>query len=404
MLAYHEPRLILSSPEHYSTIGVVLSLHKPVDGELLRSVVEELRVRFPYFYVKAAWRDGDLIPVPNALPMTVRNGWEPINFNSEASNYHLAAWKYEGNRLAFEIPHFLTDGAGVLPYVKSAMYLYLSKATGQSFDPTGFRLPGETIPESETGDPFQALDIDGVKGPLYEKKPIPDFFRFFDAADDDNRAFYLKLSEAQVMRYCREQDGSPNVFFAVMLAKAARRYDPASDKPITVFVSVDHKAMLGNHDNYRMFASQYVLDFPKNRESEAFAKTCTIARGQLMLQAQPENSLWEMKQRKRMLPSPPLDIPQASICVSYANSRSFGPLDPYIEELYIVTTLLKITDILCEVTCINHSFFLALMQPFSSEKYLKCLLEELRQAGLDCEARGSETLRMCGIEPMSASD
>lgn len=145
MSEYYEPYLNLSSPEHSNTMGVILYLQDPVDGEILRSAVEELRVRFPYFYVKAACRNSELITVPNPLPMTVRNTWDPINFNSEDSRYHLAGWKYDDRRLAFEIPHALTDGAGVLPYIKSAMYLYLSKASGQRFDPDGFRLPGQVI-------------------------------------------------------------------------------------------------------------------------------------------------------------------------------------------------------------------------------------------------------------------
>ena len=99
--------------------------------------MEELRIRFPYFYIKAAYEGSDLITVPNDLPMTVRNTWEPVCLNAKESNYHLAAWKYEGHRLAFEIPHDLTDGAGVFPYIKSAMFLYLSRVTGKTFDNAG---------------------------------------------------------------------------------------------------------------------------------------------------------------------------------------------------------------------------------------------------------------------------
>ena len=146
------------------------------------------------------------------------------------------------------------------------------------------------------------------------------------------------------MQYCREYDGSPNVLISVMLAKAARRWDPESKKTVTVSVCIDHKAMLGVHPNYRMFVGEALLDFPKARETEDLAKACTIARGQLMLQVQPENSLWDIKQMKRMLPPPSPDVPQASICISYVNNKSFGPLDPYIEEQYVVTSLSKITD------------------------------------------------------------
>ena len=207
----------------------------------------------------------------------------------------------------------------------------------------------------------------------------------------------MKLSEAQIMQYCRDYDGSPNVLISVMLAKAARRLDPESEKPVTVAVCIDHKAMLGLPHNYRMFVGGAILDFPKERDMEDFTKVNTIARGQLMLQAQPENSLWEIKQMKRMLPPPSPDIAQASICVSYINSRNFGPLDPYIEELYIVTSLSKITDILCEISCFKHSFFLSFLQPFSSDKYFRCFLDELDSAGISYEFLRSEPLRMCGI-------
>ena len=155
--------------------------------------------------------------------MTVRNSLDSIRLNSEESNYHLAAWKYEGNRVAFEIFHSLTDGSGVLPYIKSAMYLYLSQKTGKSFDPSGFRLPGDKIPESEIGNPFQDLDIDGAEEPLYQKPATADFYRINKAEAIDPHIFYLRLPEDQVMKYCRDNDGSPNVFCSVLLAKAARQ-------------------------------------------------------------------------------------------------------------------------------------------------------------------------------------
>ena len=397
MLKYYEPLLNLSDSESHNTMGTIVTLSHPVNGEVLRSVVEELRERFPYFYVKGGSRDGDTVPVPNELPMTVRNTWDPVKLNSAATNYHLAAWKYEDRRLAFEISHYLTDGAGVMPYIKSAVYLYLSKTTGQSFDPAGFRLPGDAIPESETGDPFKGLDLDGAEDPLYVKKPIPDFFRLVSETDTDKRVFFVKIPESRIMQYCRNYDSTPNVIIAVMLAKAARRFDPENEKTVTVSVCVDHKAVLGNHDNYRMFAGDAILDFPKDREQDDINKTCTIARGQLMLQTQPENSLLAMKKRKAALPASFPNTPYATICVSYVNSRSFGPLDPYIEALYNVTSLSKITDILCEVTCINHSFFFSFLQPFSSDRYFRCFLEELDAAGISYDVTGSEPLRMCGI-------
>ncbi len=113
---------------------------------------------------------------------------------------------------------------------------------------------------------------------------------------------------------------------------------------------------------------------------------------------QPENSMWEIKQLKKMHSPISTDTALESICVSYPSNRSFGTLDQYIEELYIMTSLTKITDVLCEAICIDHNFFIAFMQPFLSEKYFECFLEELSEEGIEYEFIGSEPLRLCGID------
>jgi hypothetical protein len=65
-------------------------------------------------------------------------------------------------------------------------------------------------------------------------------------------------------------------------------------------VSVDHKAMLGNHDNYRMASGAVELDFPKDMQLNDLKGACAVARRQLTEQARPENSLWAMRQMKAL--------------------------------------------------------------------------------------------------------
>ena len=86
--------------------------------------------------------------------------------------------------------------------------------------------------------------------------------------------------------------------------------------------------------------------------------------------------------------------------VSYANSRSFGPLDPFIDELFVVAEP-GTTGIICEVACINHSFFLAFSQAFSSDRFFNAFLEELAQTGIEYRVLADEPLRMCSIERFS---
>ena len=410
MAEYYEPMLYLCTPDNPNTMGASVTLKETVDGDILRAVVEELRERFPYFYVKAEAEGNDLVPVPNPLPVTVRNTWKPIRLRSAEANFHLMAFKYEGNRLALEMSHSLSDGAGFLPYIKSVLYLYLSRKTGKPFDPTGFRLPGSPIPESEIGDPFSKLDIDGAEPPIYQKKPIEDFYRLSEGKEKGYICFGLQLPEDQVMKYCKGNDGSPNVLIAVLLTRAIRREDPENSRTVTASIAIDHKAILGNYDNYRMFANVAVLDFPVSRDLNDIMKSCTMARGQLILQTQPENSLWAMKQRKltyAKLASIPLEMkttalaksagsPRWTLAVSYANSRSFGPLDPYIDELYFMATP-EVIDMGVEVTCINHNFFLSITQNFTSEQYFNAFLEELSLAGISYVVKYKDNTELCGV-------
>ena len=408
---YYEPMMVSCSSENPMTMGITATLTDSINGNLLQEAVEALRERFPYFYVRPKVEDNDIIVIPNPLPATVRNTWEPIRLASKDANYHLIAFKYQGKRLALEMNHTLSDGAGMLPYFKSLLYIYLSKKTGITFPKDGFRLPGSTIPESETGDPFAGIDTDGVEMPFYQKKPTEDFYRLYPDAGETPHVFYLKLPVDAVMKYCKENDGSPNVLITVLIEKAIRRIDPESEKNITVSIAIDHKAMLGNHDNYRMFANAYEIDFPKSREREDIMKACTITGGKLMLQAQPENSAWYIKTRKmgfEKMKAMPLQmkmemLPKAAgmkrwtASVSYANSRSFGPLDPYIKELYLLAETSSI-DIMSEVACINRSFFLALVQTFSNRRFLDAFLIELKEAGIPFDVMGDEEYHLNGFQ------
>ena len=81
--------------------------------------------------------------------------------------------------------------------------------------------------------------------------------------------------------------------------------------------------------------------------------------------------------------------------------QNLRPLDPYIEELYMLAEL-GVSDIMCEIACLNHCFFLAVGQNFSSNQFVDAVLNELASVGIDYEVMGREPLRLCGLEAYSA--
>lgn len=416
MSDFIDPVLYATTPKTPNMMGMAVTLTEPVDGKLLAEAVESVRERFPYFYVRPKVQKHDLVLVANELPVVVRDIWAPTTMLSVATNYHIMAWKYEGKRLAVEILHIVTDGSGFIPYVKSVLFCYLSKKYGVKFDPKGFRLPGDQIPQSEIGNPFPQDKIDAVDAPFYVKPAFKNFAQI-DEPNSSWRAFCIKLSQEEVMRYCGELDASPNALACVMLARAVHRLQPQESKVILGGVAVNQKAILGNYDNYRGFSDLVCVDFQPDKLGKDVSLLCTVARGQIMLQTQPENMLFSLKSMKKGLealhriPSVGLKMlaishaagrKRTTFTVSYANSRSFGPLDPYIEELYTLAEPAS-SSVVCEIACINNAFFLHFEQCFESEDLLEAFLGELHEVGISTELMRKEayltsTVRYDGVD------
>lgn len=412
---YYDPIVQKSTSYNPYIAGPCVTLTEPVDINLLSAVIEDLRARFPYFYGKVTIEEEDLVFEPNPLPIVVRNSWEPIHLFSKEANYHFMSVKVEGNRFAIEFSHAFSDGTGFMPYLKSLLFCYISRKTGEQFDPTGFLLPGEDIPESETGNPFADYDLDAID--LSVPNPLsPDqLYRLPDeitGAKNHWQTTFMQLPESTVMDYCKKNGATPNVLFATLLARAIRRLDPESQKVIRVGVAIDGKSIVGNMYNYRAFPEFAHLDYYKEQENDDLATTLKTKREELKAEATVEKILRFVKGLKigweKLKPLPlqlKIDLTQkafierahsVSVVVSYVKTKSFGPLDPYILELYGIAEP-SYEDVVCEVKSINGSFFLTYIQTFADETLFNLLLDEMSALGIPYEIKRKEPLRVSGV-------
>ena len=60
--------------------------------------------------------------------------------------------------------------------------------------------------------------------------------------------------------------------------------------------------------------------------------------------------------------------------------------------------------IMCEITCINHNFFLAIGQTFSSDEFVGVFLDELASVGISYEVMQKEPLCLCGLDAYGLAD
>ncbi|MCR5582121.1 MAG: AMP-binding protein [Eggerthellaceae bacterium] len=403
---FYDPIFYIANEDHPFVMSSYFTLLDEVDGEALAESVEELRERFPYFYVRVKAIEQELRSIPNPLPVCVRNDWERTVIGSKDNNYHLLAVKYEGKRLCVEIAHSLTDGAGVMPYLKALLYLYFTKVTEDRLNPAGLRLPGTDFVKGELGCPYSMEDIAKVKKPMLVKQPV-DFYKFEEGPvpmDGEKKFFFLQFSGEDMLRFCRENDGSPNAVLAVLMARAIRAIDPQMSRDITIGIGINQKALLGNYENYNFGTDTIGIDFPASRPLDDLGKSCTIARGQIIAQTITDNVLYAVKQRKASLEKiDMLNLVQqkidllkdlqgnavASAIVSYTGNRTLGDMDAYIDEFYCITDAAG-TDMLLELNYLNGTFYLAVIQNFSSDAYVKALMDQLGQVDIACKLVSAE--------------
>jgi len=417
-IKYYHPRMYMCSSRVPGTMGIAVTLKEPVNGDALVDAVEKLRERFPYYYVKAKAEENHLFPVPNSLPVVVRKSWEPILLGSKDANYHLTAFKFEGNRLAIEICHSVADGAALFPYLKSVLYCYICKVTGKELDPTGFRLPplpGGVVPEAEIGDPFAHVDIDSAEKPASDRAPNMESYQLPKPTTEDGskpecHAIYLSLPEDKVIKFCKDNGATPNVLMSVLLTRAVHHIDPDNKKTVSTLVALDPKAILGASESCYNFVSSSFIEFPGDHMYDDIREMCTNGRAQLKSQTQRENALFRVKMTKmtfEKMVALPVQVQMkvysdflkkhfATFSVSYASTRTFGPLDEYIQETFVLSEP-NVTDLMLEVSCINGSFFLGFYQHTDNETFFEAFLTELNAIKVPYKILRKEPFRLCGV-------
>ena len=128
-----------------------------------------------------------------------------------------------------------------------------------------------------------------------------------------------------------------------------------------------------------------------------------------MLQTQPENSMYYVKDMRdkfemaQKLPGPVkpymvdlmMAFPRGTCAVSYSIVKSFGPLDPYIENIFSLVEP-DVVDVLLEIICFDKFFFISFMQNFSSEEFFDAFSEELKETGITAEVLWKDRCELSG--------
>ena len=239
-----------AGPGMLGTIRTGIELTEPVDRQALEYAARRAAEKFPYFAVKMARRGSEYVLEPNCRPFVISPEGRCVTLGSEESNGHLFAFAYDGNRIFVDTSHFVTDGTGKFPFIKTVLYYYLSAVyPDESFETQAAAPDGGGIPLAEAeNDPYPAEPLPEV--PLGTNARPEKVFMLPDqpqgyAHADEWTSFVFSISQKDMMAHASSLDGSPATYIASLMYKAITDCHPGNRLPVVCGMQHQFRTALG---------------------------------------------------------------------------------------------------------------------------------------------------------------
>lgn len=403
------PLLYAANKDFYSSFKLVITMRSIVDYAALSKAVATAMTRYPYFCVYPE-KDGESIMLTfNPRPVPVFKDGRCVVLGSEECNGHLLFFGCEGNRIYLNASHFIADGMGIDPLLKTVIYLYVAELYGTDGIKTEkIQMPNDPISENEYAYPFPDTPFEIEDS--YPARRIPDKAYGLDpgAFDEDGLyAYHIHLSQRDVMSTASPLDGSPVSFLIVMMYRAFCALDKSLELPVVAHVQHQYRYALRtpfNRHSLVNYVPVYLTAHAKNRHAE---QQNTILRGQIIigsdvaedlravnriLNAIPENpdtSLADKKAAMRQYVGK--SIEGKTFGISYVGKMDWCGLDMYVEDIhaYIGEKHTK-NMLLIEVMTIGEDFTINLMQSGRGRVYVDAFMEQLELANIPVKLIGEE--------------
>ena len=395
MIYKPNPLLYGACEDFYSSFRLAITMRSDVDYDVLSRAVAAAMKRYPYFCVRAE-KDGDCIRLAhNTVPMPVYNDSRNAVLGSDECFGHLMTFGCKGRKIFLDASHFIADGMGIDPVIKTVLYLYVRETYGEEgLDAEKIQMPESPISESEYSYPFPDAPVE-IDTAFLPKKAIAGAYPLDSEAFDDGGlyAYHLHIPQKALMSIANPSDGSPVSFFSVMLYRALCRLDCEIDKPIVAHVQHQYRAALRAMNTRHSMVSYIPVSLSPRMKSKEVLEQNTVVRGQILLGSEDVadvlavnrmleafgggESLEEKKQAMRKYVDD--SIREKTFGISYVGKMSWYGLDRYVEDIhaYIGEKSTK-NMLLIEVMTIGEDFTVNFMQSGKGERYVKAFVEELR--------------------------
>ena len=411
------PLLYGANKDFFSTFRLAIRMRDRVDYDLLSRSVEQIMVRYPYFCVRPE-RDGeDLVLRYNERPLPIFPDDRTVTLGSEESRGHLISFGCKDNTIFIDCSHYLADGMGVDPMMKSLLYAYVSERYGaEGLEAERIRMPDSPISDGEHAYPFPNSAPDAEELSFLHKEPKEAYGLDPDSFDDGGLyAYHLHVPQKEMMAKASSSDGSPVSFLSVLLYRAIHRLDNNVDKPVVAHVQHQYRAALRAPMSHHSLVSYIPVEMLPRLSSRDIETQNTVVRGQVILRGGKEADILAVNRlinafsdessfdgkRDAMARYVEKSILGKTFGISYVGKMDWCGLDRYVDDFHAYIGEKHTKDmLLIEVMAIGEDFSLTFMQSGRGEKYLNAFMDEIRSLGITASLVGEGRYNLCNTELM----
>ena len=387
------------------TVRMTLKMRDSVDGDLLRQAVEQARQRYPYYQVKLDVKKDDagteyFVYEDNSEPWVVSEGEKPVQLIGPESNHHLLAFCYWDDCIAIDFFHCLTDGTGAYNILRTLLYEYCNRRYDVALSRVNVRVIGDTISPAEWEDPAAQTKPDNLHPfPVPERKRCINLItQAKTAVNEAVETINILVAEQEMMKYVSSGDTSPATLVSLLLTRAIARLHPDMTEGVPmVALAINQRPALGCPQAGQTMAGSLRLTLNDEMRGMDLELQQTIFRGMVALQSNEDNVIegfWQTQNTQDMFEKVPtlegrhqamakafsVALSAASACVSYVGKANLGAAEQYVSEMY--TEVYTPYALTIEMSAVNGTFCISLMQRFADDTYLDAFLDELRQIGI----------------------
>ena len=390
-----------------NTIRTQVKMTEPINPDILRKAADIAIIRYPYFAVRLICRNEEYIMIPNNEPLVISPEGMAITLGGDESNHHLMALAYDKDAIYIDSSHFIMDGSGQFPFIKTLLYCYLHILhPNETFDTANINLPDSDISPDEADDyPFpdriiSAEQLGKVRIPenVYIPQDQPKGYK----SRDKWTSFQIKIRQKQMMGYASSVDGSPASFITAVMYRTITSLDPDIHQPIICGMQHQYRKALGKPMSHLCHVNIVPIVYPERLKNKDVEVLNTMTRGTIILRADDTNDLLSvnkhiineekiktlsLSEKKQYMREELLNgIGKNTFEVSYTGRVPFSGLDKYIVDFIPYIDMSLSGGISIEIFSVQECFCINIMQRNDNSRYANKFIEILESFGIKCES------------------